>query len=305
MRALARMRMGILVLALGLASCKTPVAEMSSRPAGADGNAARGDVVSFHERAAARTAAGVGPERDVDRYKELARYRIECSLEMPSGNYFTLARADDGRAALFAWTATGPVRNLQKAIEVGTYSRLFSAVPGLTSDWGWLYDRNGDGWVDYFTYVDGAMPVMADDIAPLVPKKPGAKPGQAIKLESTEELQLIVRGMQLVFTHHADDNFDGRSDAVVAALHYPENPMWTYRYGVLRSRAFTQVIDEDWSFESHIGMKAGSVPRENGLFQVSFFRSGDRALETSSEMLARINDGLRACRIPKGELPRE
>jgi hypothetical protein len=153
--------------------------------------------------------------------------------------------------------------------------------------------------------VDGAVPVASDDTTHLVPRKPGVKLGDPIKIESREELDLITRNMQLVFTHHADDDFDGHSDAVVTSIHHPANPFWFYRYGVLRSRAFTQVIDEDWSFVSQIGNKVGTVPRENGDFRVSFFWPGERALEVSSKLLGAINDGIRACRIPKGELPRE
>lgn len=284
------MRRGILALALGLTSGQVLAAEMPPKPAGADGKPARGDFVSFHERAAALTPAGGG------RAPDLARYGIGCSLEMPSGGYFTLARTDDGRAALFVWTDRGPVRALEKVISFGDQ-------PEKSLSWGWLYDRNGDGSVDYFTLADGAMPVISEEIAHLVPRRPGVKRGDPIKIESAEELRLLISNVQLVFTHHADDDFDGRSDAVVAALWYPENPAWIYRYGVLRSRAFTQAIDESWSFVSHIGTKAGSVPGEDGDFQVSFFREGARALETSSRLLAAINDGIRACRIPKGDLP--
>lgn len=297
------MRKEISAVALGVASCQVLAAEVPPGPAGPDGRPARGNFVSFYERAAARTAAG-GPEGpDVARYRDLARYKIECSLQMPSGGYFTLARTDDRRAALFVWTDKGPVRALQKLVAVGTYSAMFDPPDrwGGSRDWGWIWDRNGDGRVDYFTFVDGAMPVMSEEIAHLVPKKPGA----VFKIESKEELDLITKNMQLVFTHHADDNFDGCSDAVVAALHHPESPFWIYRYGVLRSRSLTQVIDENWSFVSHIAIKAGSVPTENGHFQVSFFSPGDQALKTSSKLLASINDGVRACRIPAGELPRE
>ncbi len=311
MRGLVWMRNEMVALAVGLASCQAHVAEMSPQPAGASGSVARGDFVSFYERAAARTAAGGGRERDLNRHRALARYRIECSTKVSSGNraYFTLARTDDGRAVLFVWTDDGPVRDLQRAVRVGTYSALVDPVPPDRQpgslDWGWIYDRNGDGWVDYFTYLDGANPVMTDDIAHLVPRKPGVKPGDPVKIAGLEELELVMDKVELVFTHHADDDFDGRSDAVVAALRHPENPIWFYGSGVLRSRELTQVVDEDWRFVSDIRVKAGAVPRQNGQLQISFFRPGERALEVSSRYLAAINDGIRACRIPSGTLPRE
>ncbi len=114
----------------------------------------------------------------------------------------------------------------------------------------------------------------------------------------------MTRHTRLVFTHHADDNFDGMSDGVVAALWDPENPIWMHGNGVLRSRTFTQAIDEDWRFVSDIGARAGPVPRSPQGFEVSFFGEG-RPLETSTKMLDIIHKGIRACRIPKGALPRE
>jgi hypothetical protein len=44
-----------------------------------------------------------------------------------------------------------------------------------------------------------------------------------------------------------------------------------------RSRAFTQVIDEDWRIETDIGTRAGLVLSTPKRFEVSFFR-GERFL---------------------------
>jgi hypothetical protein len=287
----------LFLLSLTIIACaqtpvrRLPVAdEMPAKPAGADAIIPPGDFVSFYPRAAAVTASR----------PELAHYGIECSVSMGTNNfagYFTLARTEDGRAALFAYTKNGPVTDLAKVISFGGQS-------DRSLDWGYLYDRNGDGWVDYFVFLDGALPVKTEEIAGLITKKPGAKFGDPIEISSRAELNLLIDHTQLVFTHHADDNFDGKSDGVVAALHDTENPSWIYGNGVLRSRVFTQVVDEDWRFVTDIGTRAGPVPRTPKGFEVSFF-SGERPLETSSQMLDVVNSGIRACRIPKGALPRE
>lgn len=286
----------LLIFAFTLLACtqapirRLPVAdEMPVKPAGVDSIVPPGDFVSFYPHAAALTTSPVN----------LDLYGIECSVkpgEKTEEGYFTLARTVDGKAALFVFTEKGPVINLAKVISFGGQS-------DRSLDWGFLYDRNSDGWIDYFTYLDGAMPVKTEAIAGLIPKKPGAKRGDRIKIESKDELELIIRNSRLVFTHHADDNFDGISDGVVAALWDIENPLWMYGNGVMRSRAFTQVVDEDWRFITDIGTRAGTIPRTPEGFAVSFFR-GQRPLETSTKLLDVINKGIRTCRIPKGALPR-
>jgi hypothetical protein len=289
----------LFVLSLTIIACaqtpirRLPVAdEMPAKPAGADAIIPPGDFVSFYPRAAALTASP----------PKLARFGIECSVSTAWG-YFTLARTEDGRAALFVLTKKGPVTDVAKVISFDKIIPIGGA-PMPNYDWGFLYDRNGDGWVDYLVFLEGAHPVKTEEISGLIPKKPGAKFGDPIKISSRGEMELIIDHFQLVFTHNADDNFDGKSDGVVAALRDTENPNWIYGNGVMRSRAFTQEVDEDWRFVTDIGTRAGSVPRTPKGFEVTFF-SGERPLETSSELLDAVNACVRACRIPKGALPRE
>ena len=289
-------RLFLLIFAFTILACaqapvrRLPVAdEMPAKPAGVDSIVPPGDFLSFYPHAAALTISPVN----------LDLYRIECSVtsgEKTDEGHFTLARTDDGKAALFVFTEKGPVTNLAKVIS-------FGGQPDRSLDWGFLNDRNSDGWIDYFVYLDGAMPVKTAAIAGLIPKKPGAKRGDRVKIESKDELELIIRNTRLVFTHHADDNFDGKSDGVVAALWDIENPIWMYGNGVMRSRAFTQEVDEDWRFITDIGTRAGTIARTPEGFAVSSLR-GQRPLETSTKLLEAINKGIRACRLPKGALPR-
>ena len=259
--------------------------EMPAQPDSTHTSDQRGDILSFYPKAVDQTNTTL----------ELKVYKIECSE--PLGflkGYFTLALTNEGRAALFLLTPKGPVTKLEKYIFSG---------PDYTLDWGFMYDRNGDGWVDYFTYLDGVLLVKTNANANVIPKHPGAKWGDKISI-TEEEFQIMLKSYKRVFTHNADDNFDGKSDGVVAALKDPESPGWVYGYGMMRSSSFTQVIDKDWKFLSDIRSPIGPVPRRQNGFDVLFFTEGN-PLITSSHLLDLLNKGIRKCRLPKGTLPRD
>jgi hypothetical protein len=261
------------------------VNEMPARPAGADEAILPGDITSFYPLAVKLTAAT----------PDLVPYWIECS-ELIDEGCFTLARTKDGGAALFIFTSEGgcPVTDLSKVLSFGGDNRSL--------DWGFLFDRNGDGWVDYFMYLDGALPVKTEEIADLVPKKPGAKPFDPIEVTSWEQMKLILEHTRLVFTHNADDNFDGKSDGVVAAVRDVDSPGWIYGNAVLRSREFTQEVSEAWRFVTDINTRIGPVQSTFEGFEISFYVD-KQPLEASSAILEIINKGVRACRVPKGALP--
>jgi hypothetical protein len=287
----------LLFLSLAITACAQtsvrhlPVAdEMPATPAGAMATVAPADFVSFYPKAATQT----------DSPPELSRFGIECS-ESIDGVYFrgifTLAETPDGKSALFVLTQHR-VTDLLKTISFGSTF----GDPNKTLDWGYVYDRNGDGWVDYVVFLYGALPWETEAIAERIPKRPGADPYKPSTM-TPEEAQLQFKNARLLFIHYVDDNFDGKVDAIVSVLRDPERPSWIYRRAVLRSRAFTQEVDEDWTFATGISNRTGRVPRLQGVYDIEGLK-GDRHLENASKILDVINAGIRRCRIPKGALPR-
>jgi hypothetical protein len=268
------------------------VDEMPPVPAGASATSPAGDVVTFYPRVPSALAAG----------PDLSRYGIECSVPIQGEGYFTLARSEDGKAALFILTAQA-VTDLTKVVSFGD--------PKKSMDWGFLYDRNGDGWVDYIAFLLGAMPVETPEIVAKVPKRPTPQvdaEGQFKLKMSREEFDLSSRTVRLVFIHHADDDFDGKVDAIVSALRDPDRYAWIYRRAVLRSRSHTQGTDEDWVFEQDITHREGPIPRAADGRLVRLEGLGnvrENHLEEFSVLFQLTNEGLRNCRIPKGALPRE
>ena len=111
-----------------------------------------------------------------------------------------------------------------------------------------------------------------------------------------------------LFVHYADDDFDGRVDAIVSAVHDPDRWGWLYRGAVVRSRSHSQEADEDWTFAQDIGVREGPVPRQADgrltLLGIGY-KSGENQLEKASSVLRDLNAGLRACRLPKGALLKE
>jgi hypothetical protein len=290
----------LLLLPLATLSCaqapvrRLPVVdEMPPAPERASPGGPAGDFIAFYPRVPSV----------LDTKPDLSRYVIECS-EASGRGYFSLALRDDGKSALYVLTA-GRVTDLSRAIGL--------EIDGRGSlDWGFVYDRNGDGWADYFAFFLGLNPIETPDIPAQVPKR-GPTPEAAGKEDdpaafaTQEELKLMRARLKLVFIHYADDDFDGGVDALVSALQDPDRWGWVYRRAVVRSRSHSQVADEDWTFLSDIHVREGPVPRlaDGRMTPLLGFRWRENHLQGVSGFLGVINAGLRACRIPKGALPRE
>ena len=296
-------RRGALVLALfsiaTLSCAQAPLRRLpvvDEMPPAPSASAPHGDLLSFYPRAPSALEAS----------PELARYGIECSVPI-EGGYFTLAMRDDKHEALFVFTEK-PVTNLEKVIS-------FGGDPTKSLNWGFAYDRNGDGWADYIAFLDGAMPVATPEVLALIPKRPMPELGPEGYSYSVPgaEIQLQLLNVRLVFVHYVDDGFDGKTDAIVTSLQDPDHWGWVYRRAVLRSSDHSQTIDEHWTFVKDIAAKEGPIPRGP---DDDFVSLGGFTKKGSSEMsrghrfgglswpFDAVNAGLRGCRIPRGALPR-
>src|SRR5207237_8050239 len=118
--------------------------------------------------------------------------------------------------------------------------------PDASLTWGYIFDRNRDGKVDYLVFLDGPRPVAPDQFPAGFPK--GNK-------FSADQLELVFHSMRLVFFHYADENFDGAVDTIVAPLTHPEYTLWVYNYGVLRSSKFDGNVDDEWTFRQRLNEK--------------------------------------------------
>jgi len=167
-----------------------------------------------------------------------------------------------------------------------------------TLDWAYVYDRNGDGRIDYIAYLFAVLPVKPDDFPSDYPK--------GGKITSVEQIELVYTNSRLIFGHYADDNFDGATDAVVAAVLDPDRYPWVEQFGVLRSKQVDGNIDETWTFKKNITQRTGTVAKRGKKYILQ--NAPDAEIQTREELfdfgtkiMKSINDFGRKCGLKKGD----
>lgn len=171
-------------------------------------------------------------------------------------------------------------------------------TPASTLDWMYLYDRNGDGRVDYLVYLQNAHAVLPDPVPTDFPTPQLLVDGR-IRV-SKELAYAMIDHAQLVFRHYADDNFDGIVDAVVVEEFDKERPMFVSGY-VAYSVARGDTAPRAWAFRNDISK--GTRELTAGAGQVILLPTAEPGvLEPASARLAQgsrlldlINRTLEGC----------
>jgi hypothetical protein len=177
--------------------------------------------------------------------------------------------------------------------------------PSPAQDWGYVFDRNGDGKVDYLCYFMGPMPVEGADFPADFPKR---EADGKLRLKK-EEIEFLVRHMKAVFYHVADDDFDGRADGVVIFSMDPDRN-WVNGWGLFRSTKGDGDLDDARRFRFDITKPTGSPERVEGGWAWMGLH-GERktvsptVLEGWSAIFGRINVAVAAFELKPGSLPRE
>lgn len=172
---------------------------------------------------------------------------------------------------------------------------------GKVTTWGYPFDRNRDGKIDYFALVGGAAPYEDADFPPNYPKG-----GEQLMLH---HLELFVAKCRIVFSHWADDNYDGAIDAAVLADMDPERN-WIARQILARSTKFDRRFDDVQAFRTDTSSFADTVSftpervshRPVGMPAGSF---GMKELDDKTAVMALMNRAIAACgegrfRLPSG-----
>lgn len=93
-----------------------------------------------------------------------------------------------------------------------------------TPDWGWIYDRNNDGQIDWLAFLDGPLIVL--------PKEgfqegfPTLSHSGARRQITARQLGIMQNNAQLVYRHIIDSDFDGVADAFMLKPTSDENGWW-------------------------------------------------------------------------------
>jgi len=132
-------------------------------------------------------------------------------------------------------------KSISLIVQFDETKRGINPNPGKVSTWGFVFDRNGDGKIDYMALVGGAAAFKKEDLPENYPllNQPS----------SFEHMELLVSHCKIVFNHWADDNFDDTLDALI---HIDLDPRrdWVERRMVIRSTKFNNKFDDVWAFRN-------------------------------------------------------
>jgi hypothetical protein len=175
-----------------------------------------------------------------------------------------------------------------KAVQAGT-EPLVRATAGEVVDWAYVYDRNGDGRADYLCYLVGPMPVESDSF-------PADFPTESQGL-SREQLDFMLDHDRYVFSHAADEDFDGTVDAIVLYVRDPDR-LWVKQFAAIVAPG-GGAPDTSWTFRESIASPSGGLMRAKGGF-VRHRSAGKDVLVSAgnfagwTDVLARINAAAQA-----------
>jgi hypothetical protein len=170
-----------------------------------------------------------------------------------------------------------------RAVQMGK-APLVRATAGEVTDWAYVYDRNGDGRADYLCYLVGPMPVEPDSF-------PADFPTEAQGL-SRQQLDYMLDHDRYIFTHVADEDFDGTVDAIVLYVRDPDR-LWVKEFAAILAPGGGSP-DSSWTFRESIVSPSGALRHSNGGF-VRHRASGKDVMVTAgnfagwTDVLARIN----------------
>lgn len=254
--------------------------------AGAISSSAEDNILGFYGKAVKR--ADSPPDESL--------LSVECR-EKIDNIYVTFVGAEKGKVLLAAITQE-KLKKPDKYILLKVYNTKSLENPILPTrdyvmDWGYVYDRNGDGKIDYVAYNVGPMPFKQKDFPEDYPKG-----GQSLNLS---DIELLFKSMRLLFTHWADDNYDGKVDAVVFEAVDPERN-WVEGWTAVRSTKYDGTVDVGWYFKEDINVREKDAERTGTGFKTRripgiepVFGPGELAHKT--KILTMFNEAAEKCKL--------
>ncbi|MBI1805775.1 MAG: hypothetical protein HYR76_01835 [Ignavibacteria bacterium] len=167
-----------------------------------------------------------------------AELAIICQKKIGK-HYVTFIGRKDEKKIFIAAVTLKPVKDIKKEISLTVNFDGVKPNVGKVSTWGYVFDRNNDGKIDYMALIGGAGAFEGKNF-------PDEYPVRDQHLDM-QQLELFVSHCKLIFNHWADDNFDDTLDAMV---HIDIDPVrdWVKRKMVIRSTKFDGKFDDVWAF---------------------------------------------------------
>ena len=190
-----------------------------------------------------------------------------------------------------------PIKDVSREISLTVNFDGAKPTSGKVTTWGYVFDRNNDGKIDYMALMSGAAAVEGPDFPEDFPVR-----DQHLDMK---QLEVFVAHCKLLFNHFADDNFDGTLDAMA---HIDMDPVrdWVKRKLVVRSTKFDGTFDDVWAFQQKIEDESERDPVEHTGTKVHYHPLGklsgeltSQTLQEKTNILQLMNRAAKLCDVTK------
>ena len=207
-------------------------------------------------------------------------------------SYVTLIGIKGQPKVLVAAITTSPMTDV-KALSLTVAFDGIAPKVGSISTWGYVFDRNHDGKIDYMAMLGGAAADEGEDFPSDFPE--GKRP------MNKAELSYFIGHCKLIFDHWADDNYDGKFDALVQNDLDPKRDL-VARQILVRSTLFTKAFDDVWAFKTDIHGNRDSVEHSDKRVQCRSIGKGNdvitqKVFNARTEILDLVNRAAKAMHL--------
>ena len=232
--------------------------------------------------------------------------RIVCQKKQKANgyitkdHYITFIGVEDQKVLLFALTDK-KMRDARKSIYLTTRIfteptiRISGGGPGVTQDWGYVFDRNQDGLVDYLAFMLGPLPVAPIGYKKDLPNLSDSK----LQMTLGTVAKIYVPNSPLAYWHVADDNSDGSVDGFAKRALSLDNG-WSYGWIVVKSSAFNNTFDKCRYYSEHDKNKSYLCePTEEGHSYIvsDKHKASSMPIEIYDEWLLAVNSAIKECKL--------
>lgn len=225
---------------------------------------------------------------------------VLCSQKV-SGRYVSFIGFKKDKRVLIAAVTLEELKNFSKQIALTVNFDGAKPTAGKISTWGYVFDRNADGKIDYLALVGGAGPYKDKDFPEDFPMRGFPLP--------KEYIEYLVTRSKIIFNHWGDDNYDGSIDAVIH-VDMDRNRDWVDRHLVVRSTDFDSTFNDVWAFTLN-DLSARDTVRHTST-AVQYHPVGQpegeitpKALSEKSAILRLLNRAARACGLTQSNFAPE
>lgn len=194
-----------------------------------------------------------------------------------------------------------PIQNPAKDISlILDFDKSGQPITGKVSTWGYIYDRNNDGKVDYIALLGGAGPFEGPDFPPTYPRR-----GRPL---TRRDMEYFIGHCKLIFNHIADDNFDGKIDAAVN-VDLDSARDWIARKILVRSSEYNGIYDDVRVFQNDFTDAYDTIPHTPNA--VPYRPVGkppgsidSRYFDEKTAILGIINNAVALCKLKPEQIAR-